>query len=113
MPLLNSCHFIVDGCPKAYVLHTKHNDKGDTGEFFYFSDVYFDKMVGHSRWNSRKFEVFQQGSQNWTGYVKVWNNNYGIHGRRDSGSNQKQWKRGDTIQLKACIDKGIRKGCCF
>ena len=66
-------------------------------------------MIGRSNWNTETFEVVQQGSKTWTGYVIVWNGANGVHGRKDPIGNSaaSDWEQGDTIQLKTCFDEGI------
>ena len=72
-------------------------------------------MVGEKDWKDNTYEVIQRGSRSWSGMIKVWNssNQYGFHGRRDTGgtgiknAETGQWAQGDTIQLKACAGAGI------
>ena len=51
--------------------------------------------------------VFQDGSQTWSGEVVIWNNLNGIHGRRVSGAAPGQWATGDSITLESCFNPGI------
>ena len=102
-------------CATVSVLHTKHPDHGDRGQYFFFDENDFTKMVGEKDWNVKKYEVIQRGSRSWTGTIKVWagNNQNGAHGRRDTGKKGNknaaagEWAQGDTIQLKACGEAGI------
>ena len=92
-----------------HILHTKHWRDGDNGAYFYFPEEDFNEMVGNNDWNSKKFDVIQEGSQSWTGRVIVWKgtpSNSGAHGRRDNGSKAGQWVAGDTIELKSCVKEG-------
>jgi len=92
-------------CSEVDVLHTKHWTDGNTGEYFYFSATDFDEMLGRSDWDGETFNVVQEGSQEWSGKVKVWKKsllNKGPNGRRASGSKPGQWRRGDTIALQEC-----------
>ena len=62
-------------------------------------------MLGRSDWDGETFNVVQEGSQEWSGKVKVWKKsllNKGPNGRRASGSKPGQWRRGDTIALQEC-----------
>ena len=95
-----------DGCPIVHVLHTAH-ENGDTGNYFYFSEDEFSRMVGHENWDGETFEVVQEGSQSWTGEVKVWKRESGNHGRRKTGDGDGQWEEGDTISLKSCLEGRI------
>ena len=67
-----------------------------------------NKMVGHTNWNNEKFEITQQGSQDWTGEVVVWKTSTegAPHGRRVTGSAPAQWATGDMIKLRLCSDIG-------
>ena len=92
-------------CPPVDVLHINHWEDGNTGEYFYFSDAEFSRMVGYDDWNSDTFDVLQKGSHHWSGKIVVWkgtSSNYGPHGRRDSARNEGQWVTSDTIQLEHC-----------
>ena len=97
------------------MLHTKHPDHGDRGQYFFFDENDFTKMVGGKEWNGKNYEVIQRGSRSWTGTIKVWGrrNQNGANGRRDSGKSgienaaAGEWAQGDTIQLKACGEAGI------
>ena len=71
-------------------------------------------MIGSTDWNTKTYEVFQQGSKIWTGKVKVWDGSTGQYagsgrysGRRAAGAAAGNWASGDTLQLKACVEKGI------
>lgn len=68
-------------------------------------------MVGDEDWNGETFDVIQQGSQSWTGLIKVWkgNHNSEAHGRRDSGSGPGQWAEGDTLALASRVNGGRGK----
>ena len=100
-------------CATVSVLHTKHPKHGDRGEYFFFDENDFTKMVGEKDWNVKKYEVIQRGSRSWTGTIKVWAGSNGAHGRRDTGEKGNknaaagEWAEGDTIQLKACGEAGI------
>ena len=97
--------FLSAKCSEVDVLHTKHWTDGNTGEYIYFSATDFDAMLGRSDWDGETFNVVQEGSQEWSGKVKVWKKsllNKGPNGRRASGSKPGQWRRGDTIALQEC-----------
>ena len=68
-------------------------------------------MVGTEDWSGQSFEIVQEGSHSWTGNISVsilivggaiakksWN---GTSGRADG-----DWKEGDTITLKSCLESG-------
>ena len=102
-------------CATVSVLHTNHPRHGDNGKYFFLDEKDFNNMVGKKDWKDNTFEVIQRGSKSWTGTIKVWNssNQYGFHGRRDTGetgiknAETGEWAQGDTIQLKACAEAGI------
>ena len=87
------------------VLHTNHWQKGDTGEYFYFSEEEFTNLLEYDDWNGGLFNIIQEGSRNWNGKVVVWknSNHSDSHGRRDTGSANGQWEKGDTLKLQSCI----------
>ena len=93
-------------CPTVDILHTKHWRDGDNGAYFYFSEEDFNEMVGNEDWDNETFDVIQEGSQSWTGWVKVWKHTQGAHGRRLRGRSSGQWAKGDTIKLTSCINAG-------
>ena len=98
------------------MLHTNHWKDGDTGRYFYFSNVEFDEMVGNSNWDGKTFDIIQEGSQNWIGKIKVWKAdwaNKGPQGRREHGSDSGQWKTGDAIKLQECHVSGGGTFICF
>ena len=71
-------------------------------------------MIGVTNWNDKKYEVIQRGSNSWKGRVIVWDGSTGQYagsgrysGRRDAGAAAGNWASGDTLQLKACVEKGI------
>ena len=103
-------------CATVNVLHTKHPRYGDRGQYFFFDENDFTKMVGEKEWSHKHYEVIQRGSRGWTGTIEVWggSNQIGAHGRRDTGKTgiaaspaEGKWAQGDTIQLKACGEAGI------
>ena len=67
-----------------------------------------NKMTGNSNWHNTVIAITQEGSRNWSGNVKVWNQldgKYkGTHGRREPSSNSApgQWAVGDKIKLTSC-----------
>ena len=66
-------------------------------------------MVGIEDWNNEEFDVIQEGSQSWTGWVKVWKvvEVHGeAHGRRLRGRSSGQWVKGDTTKLTSCVIAG-------
>ena len=69
-------------------------------------------MARTSRYNGKKLNVVRLDSRNvkrWSGRVVVWTGTRkypGTHGRRDRGSNVRQWATGDTIHLASCSPKG-------
>ena len=91
-------------------MHTNYWRGTNTGEFFYFSGSDFDEMVGNDEdWDTKKFDVIQRGSKDWTGTVIVWTSkslNGGAHGRRYPHGDAGQWAPGDTIELKSCSQSG-------
>ena len=98
------------------MLNTNHPDKGDNGQYFYFDRSAMTKMIGEPDWNSKRYDVIQRGSKIWTGKVVVWDGSTGkfagsgrYSGRRDPGpvAVAGNWATGDTIQLKACVEKGM------
>ena len=81
------------------VLHTRHWKHGDNGEYFYFSAIALDKMLGRTDWNGETFDIIQAVSQDWRGEVQVWR--FGMpNGRRVSGNQPGQWQAGDIIALQ-------------
>ena len=98
---------LAPGCPTVLVEDTKRPSKGDPGKYFYFSEAAFTKLVGHDQWSGKVFKITQQGSQSWSGDVKVWSNDNGVHGRRNRGDKPGQWTVGDTIKLQSCLESGI------
>ena len=98
-------------CATVNVLHTKHPDMGDRGQYFFFDENDFTKMVGETDWNAKTFEVIQGGSKSWIGNITVWDSShsYGANGRRLGYTTAKigDWVDGDTIQLKSCVEAGI------
>ena len=90
-----------DSCSVVNVLHTTHNDKGDNGQYFFFDENDFGAKVGLSDWSGKTFKVFQKGSRDWNGKVKVWkgSSSNGAHGRRDEGSSSNQWAANDEIEI--------------
>ena len=71
-------------------------------------------MIGIDKFNAipstgNVFTVIQKGSQPWEGKVRIWardsDGNINPHGRREEGVADGQWKKGDTIALKACTPK--------
>ena len=95
------------------VLNTVHRWFGDTGKYFNFNEEDFNEMVGNEDWSGETFDVIQKGSQSWAGLVIVWkgNSNHGAHGRRYSGGGSGQWAKGDSIELKSCVDYRDRGNC--
>ena len=63
-------------------------------------------MMGNNEWHDKVIAITQEGSRNWNGYVRVWNQLEGIykgvHGRRESGVGKGQWAVGDKIKLTSC-----------
>ena len=95
------------------MLHTNHPTHGDDGEYFFFDANEFTKMVGETDWNGNEYEVIQRGSKNRTGTIQVWDRTTleegaFAGGRRFAGSKAGDWVQGDTIQIKACTEAGIR-----
>ena len=109
--ILNYVEFLFTAlCATVSVLHTYHPRDGDNGKYFIFDKNDFTKMVGETDWNNKTYEVIQRGSTSWTGTIRVWDGStgiYGLAGRRDAGPAAGHWARGDTIQLKACVEAGI------
>ena len=64
-------------------------------------------MVGETEWNTKKYEVIQQGSKSWTGTISVLDDKDGTYGMRDSGAAEGDWAQGDLIQLRSCVESGI------
>ena len=100
-------------CERVSVLHTNHPNHGDDGEYFFFDANDFAKMVGDTDWNGKEYEVIQRGSKNRTGTIQVWDRTTleegaFAGGRRVAGSAAGDWVQGDTIQIKACNEAGIR-----
>lgn len=75
-----------------------------TGKYFFFDRDAWKEMTGQSSVSGRH-EVVQTGSKDWTGEVIVWDNYWGVHGRRYSGSASGQWATDDVISLKL---EGVR-----
>ena len=103
----------TDPCASVNVLNTNH-PHGDNGKYFYFDQSECTKMIGNTDWNSKKYDIIQRGSKIWTGKVIVWDGSTGQYagsgrysGRRDAGAAAGNWASGDTLQLKACVEKGI------
>ena len=75
-------------------------------------------MVGNRDWNGEKFDVIQKRGAffKWSGKVIVWKADkswwngyrdkpgYYPHGRREIGASTGNWRPGDRIQLKSCVD---------
>ena len=91
-------------CPKVTVRHSPHKE----GKYFYFLPYEFTQMVGTDRWAGKEFEIIQYGSNSWTGKVKVWDVDMGQggYGYKVNGKAEGDWKKGDTITLKACSEAG-------
>jgi len=89
-------------CPKVTVRHSPHKE----GKYFYFLPYEFTQMVGTDRWAGKEYEIIQDGSNSWTGKVKVWDVNMGQggYGYKSNGKAEGDWKKGDTITLKACSE---------
>ena len=71
-------------------------------------------MIGADKFNAisssgNVFTVIQKGSKSWEGKVRIWTRdsvgNSNPHGRREEGTADGQWKKGDTIGLKGCTSK--------
>jgi len=91
------------------ILHTHHWKKGDNGQYFYFNEREFNKMVGNEDWNGKTFLMVQEGSHSWSGRVVVWkgNSRSGAHGRRYNNRGETgQWESGDVIKLASCDIEG-------
>ena len=67
-------------------------------------------MTGDKTWKVKKFDIIQEGSQNWIGKVKVWKTDTIslAVGRRDYGSAQGQWAFGDILRLAICQSEYIQ-----
>ena len=63
-----------------------------------------DLMLGRNDWSGDtvKVEVLRGLSIYWTGTVKIWNNENGVHGRRNTGEAEKDWEVGDKLRLQTC-----------
>ena len=63
-----------------------------------------DLMLGRNDWsgNTVEVEVLRGKSIYWTGTVKIWNSETGIHGRKNTGEAEKDWEVGDTLRLQTC-----------
>ena len=62
-------------------------------------------MIENDKWDGKEFEIIQGGSKSWKGKVMVWNRASGSHGRKVHGSSSGDWKKGDTITLRACGER--------
>ena len=96
-------------CATVRVLNTNHTTAGDNGQYFYFNKDDFSKMVGYTEWTGKVFRIKQTGSTDWTGDVKVWDNDYGVVGRRQpkTAAMASQWASEDVIMLASCSGTGI------
>ena len=98
--------FSVTGVPSVRVVHIDDPEYGENGKYFFFDGAEWSAMVGatsSSNWTSSILHVYQfrDGKFMWQGEVKVWDNDNGIHGRREPSSKAKsnQWQTGDIITV--------------
>ena len=83
-----------------------HPTNGANGKYFYFDADVWTAMAGSGDWTSSlrprsgtTFTVVQTRDDVvvWRGTVVVWNNHNGIHGRRNSGAQNGNWRVGDVV----------------
>ena len=76
------------------------------GKDFSFSEVEMDEMLGSKDWDQKVIKVVQKGNQSWVGEVKIYNDDFGPHGKRATGADYWQWAAGDSISLSTCVPTG-------
>ena len=111
--------FSVTRVPSVRVVHIDHPEYGENGKYFFFDGAEWSAMVGatsSSNWTSSILHVYQfrDGKFMWQGEVKVWDNDNGIHGRREPSSKAKsnQWQTGDiiTVQRMGAVNDTVTDG---
>ena len=65
---------ILSVCPQVTVTAMDHVVAGDNGQYFSFSKGEMDEMMGNNEWYSAVIGITQEGSRNWNGNVRLWNN---------------------------------------
>ena len=65
-------------------------------------------MVGTEDWSGQSFEIVQEGSHSWKGNISVWNRTTlgGPIAKKSIWRADGDWKEGDTITLKSCLEAG-------
>ena len=76
--------------------------------YFNFDKDEMTRMLGREMIHAEEFEIVQEGSRDWSGYIKIQWPDQNPRGRRLYASDENQWSKGDKIRLLSCTGGFIK-----
>ena len=76
--------------------------------YFNFDKDEMTRMLGREMIHAEEFEIVQEGSRDWSGYIKIQWPDQNPRGRRLKSSDENQWSIGDKIRLLSCTGGFIK-----